>query len=105
MGALRPWCPPTPTGRKPQVDVPLTVQGAHWELRGCTQCDLHARLGSGHQDHAQSDALVQVPLLHSRRHADDTHQQQRGVLEVLGRHLQRPARVTPTRPGAWPPPD
>lgn len=65
---------------------------AHWELWGRTtarhsECNLHARLGSGHDDHAQSDALVQVPLLHGSRHTDDAHQQQRGVLEVLGRHL------------------
>ena len=104
-GASQPWCPPIPFGRKPQVDIPLTVQGAHWELGRCTKCDLHARLGSSHQDHAQSNALVQVPLLHGRRHADDAHQQQRGVLEVLARHLRRPGWVTPARPGAQPPSD
>lgn len=49
--------------------------------------DSHAWLGSRHQDHAQGDALVQIPLLHGGRHTDDTHQQQCGVLEVLSRHL------------------
>ena len=102
-GASWPWCPPLPFGRKPQVDIPLTVQGAQWELGRRAQCDSHARLGSSHQDHAQSNALVQVPLLHGRRHADNAHQQQRGVLEVLAGHLRRPGWVTPARPGAQPP--
>ena len=69
---------------------------------GCTRCDLHAWLGSGHQDHAQSNALVQVPLFHGCRHADDAHQQHRGVLEVFSRHLQRPPWITLPDPGPAP---
>lgn len=66
------------------------------------KCHLHAWLGSSHDDHAQSDALMQVPLLHGGRHADDAHEQQRGVLEVLGCHLRRPVPSPAAPPGSAP---
>lgn len=96
-------CHPLPTGRRTTRSG--TVPAAPGELAGRPTRDLHARLGSGHDDHAQGNALVQVPLLHGRRHADDTHQQQRGVLEVLRCHLREASSVTsPPRPAQGPAP-
>lgn len=103
MGAAWP-IPSSLVGKQPEVDVPLWPSGSWGQAlpAGGSTCDLHAWLGSGHYDHAQSDALMQVPLLHGGRHADDTHQQQRGVLEVLRRHLREASAVTRCPPGAQP---
>lgn len=71
-----------------QAHFPSSVPGAGGiHLTQNLKQDSHAGLGPRHQDHPQGDALVQVPLLHCRRHADDARQQQRGILEVLGSYL------------------
>lgn len=53
---------------------------------GCV-CRSHARLGPRNHHHAQGDAFVQVPLLYGGCQADDSHQQQSGVLTILCCHL------------------